>query len=31
MSSTQCRLFSMAQWLRTTGPRAAANITSEVM
>ena len=22
MSMTQCRLFSIAQWLRTTGPRS---------
>jgi len=31
MSMTQCRLFSIAQWLRTTGPRRCASITSEVI
>ena len=27
----QCRLFSIAQWLRMTGPRRCASMTSEVM
>jgi MFS family permease len=31
MSMTQCRLFSIAQWLRTTGPRRCASITNEVI
>ena len=29
MSITQCRLFSMAQWLRTTGPSIVAAMTNE--
>src|SRR6516225_8748389 len=31
MSMTQCREFSIAQWARIMGPRAAANSASEVM
>ncbi len=31
MSMTQWRLFSIDQWLRTTGPRRCASMTSEVM
>lgn len=30
MSITQWMLFSIAQWLRITGPRRAATITSDV-
>jgi len=31
MSMTQCKLFSIAQWLRMTGPRSAAALTMDMM
>jgi hypothetical protein len=31
MSITQCRLFSIAQWLRTAGPSRAATLAGEVI